>query len=92
MIASFRHKGLRALFEHDDGRKVKTAQIGRLRIILSALDQAEQVQDLDQPAFRLHALKGDRKGVWAVSVSANWRVTFRFREGDAYDVDLEDYH
>ena len=55
-------------------------------------DQASDVQDMDQPTFRLHALKGDRKGVWAVMVRANWRVTFRFEGGDAYDVDLEDYH
>jgi len=61
-------------------------------LILSALDQAGDVQDMNQPTFRLHPLKGDRKGVWAVAVRANWRVTFRFEGGDAYDVDLEDYH
>jgi proteic killer suppression protein len=80
------------LFEDDDARRLKADQIDRLRLILSALDQASDVQDMNQPAFRLHALKGDRKGVWAVTVSANWRVTFRFKDGDAYDVDLEDYH
>ncbi len=47
---------------------------------------------MNQPTFRLHPLKGNRKGVWAVTVRANWRVTFRFEDGDAYDVDLEDYH
>ena len=92
MIVSFKHKGLRSLFEQDDGRKVSADQIDRLRLILSALDQAAVVQDMEQPTFRLHPLKANRKGVWAVTVRANWRVTFVFDGGDAYDVDLEDYH
>ena len=92
MIESFKHKGLRNLCEQDDARKVKADQVDRLRLILSALDQGSDVQDMNQPAFRLHPLKGNRKGVWAVTVRANWRVTFRFEGGDAYDVDLEDYH
>jgi len=92
MIESFKHKGLRNLFEQDDARKVKADQVDRLRLILSTLHQAGDVQDMNQPAFRLHPLKGDCKGVWAVTVRANWRVTFRFEGGDAYDLDLEDYH
>ena len=92
MIESFKHKGLRNLFEQDDPRKVGADQVDRLRLILSALNQAGEVQDMNQPAFRLHPLKGNRKNVWAVTVRANWRVTFRFEGGDAYDVDLEDYH
>ena len=92
MIVSFRHKGLRALFEQDDRRGVKGDQVERLRLILSALDQADEVHDMSQPAFRLHVLKGNRKGVWAVTVRANWRITFRFENGDACDVNLEDYH
>lgn len=92
MIESFKHKGLRSLFEQDDGRKVKAEQVERLRLILSALDQASNAQDLNQPTFKLHPLKGDRKGSWAVSVRATWRVTFRFEDGNAHDVDLEDYH
>ena len=92
MIASFRHRGLRNLFEQNDARRVKAEQVDRLRLILSALDQANDAQDMNQPTFRLHPLKGDRKGTWAVTVRANWRVTFRFKGGDAYDVDLEDYH
>jgi toxin HigB-1 len=66
MIESFKHKGLRNLFEQDDARKVKADQVDRLRLILSALDQARDAQDMNQPTFRLHPLKGDRKGVWAV--------------------------
>jgi proteic killer suppression protein len=92
MIASFKHKGLRNLFEQNDARRVRADQFDRLRLILSALDQASEVQDVNQPTFRLHPLKGHRKGVWAMTVRANWRVTFRFEGGDAYDVDLEDYH
>lgn len=92
MLESFKHKGLRSLFEQDDGRKVKAEQVERLRLILSALDQASNAQDLNQPTFKLHPLKGDRKGSWAVTVRANWRVTFRFEDGNAHDVDLEDYH
>jgi addiction module HigA family antidote len=78
MIESFKHKGLRNLFEQDDARKVKADQVDRLRLILSTLDQASGVQDMNQPTFRLHSLKGNRKGVGAVTVRANWRVTFRF--------------
>jgi proteic killer suppression protein len=92
MIDSFRHKGLQILFEQDEGRKLKADQLNRLRLILSALNAAETVEDINQPTFRLHPLKGDRKGLWAVTVRANWRVTFRFVEGHAYDVDLEGYH
>jgi proteic killer suppression protein len=92
MIASFKHKGLRNLFEDDDARRIKADQVDRLRLILSALGQASDVQDMNQPTFRLHPLKGNRKGVWATTVRANWRMTFRFERGDAYDVDLEDYH
>lgn len=92
MIDSFRHKGLQLLFEQDEGRKLKADQLNRLRLILSALNVVETVEDMNQPTFRLHPLKGDRKGLWAVTVRANWRVTFQFAEGHAYDVDLEDYH
>lgn len=92
MIETFRHKGLRLLFEDDDGRKLKADQLNRLRLILSALNAAETVEDMNQPTFRLHPLKGDRKGWWAVTIRANWRVTFRFAQGHAHDVDLEDYH
>jgi proteic killer suppression protein len=91
MTVSFKHKGLGSLFERDDARKVSADQVDRLRLILSALDQAGEVQDMDQPTFRLHPLKANRKGVWAVTVRANWRVTF-VEGGHAYDVDLEDYH
>ena len=93
MIASFRHKGLQRLFEHDDGRKIQPDLVPRLRRILIALDTAEQVIELRLfPGWRLHRLKGELQGYWSVSVSGNWRVIFRFEEGDALDVDLMDYH
>jgi proteic killer suppression protein len=72
MIGSFKHKGLRNLFEQDDARKVQADQVDRLRLTLSALDQAGNVQDMNQPTFRLHPLNGNRKGVRAVTVRANW--------------------
>ena len=92
MIESIRHKGLKALFEDDDPGKVGPEHARRLRIILSALAAAETIKDMDQPTFRLHPLKGDLKGSWAVTVRANWRVVFRFDDGRASDVDLVDYH
>ncbi len=92
MIQSFRHKGLELLFKNDDRSKLNPRHVRRLRLILSALDAADKVRDLDQPTFRLHQLRGDLKGFWAVTVRANWRVVFRFAGSHASDVDLVDYH
>jgi len=93
VIASFRHKGLQRLFEHDDGRKIQPDLVPRLRRILIALDTAEQITELRLfPGWRLHRLRGELQGNWSISVSGNWRVIFRFEEGDALDVDLMDYH
>ena len=92
MIVSFRHKGLKLLFEKDDASKLSAEHANRLRLILSALDAADTIEDMDQPAFRLHPLKGDLKGYWAVTVRANWRVVFQFADGKASNVDLTDYH
>ena len=92
MIESFRHKGLRLIFEDDDRSKVRADQAARIRLILAALDAAARIDDLNQPTFRLHPLKGEFKGFWAVTVRANWRIIFRFAGGRASDVDLIDYH
>jgi proteic killer suppression protein len=92
MIESFRHKGLKRLFEHDDRSKLSADMVEKIKVVLAALDQAESIDDLNQPAFRLHMLKGDLKGFWSVTVRANWRVIFRFEDGSALDVDLTDYH
>jgi len=92
MIASFRHKGLRLYFEHGDGRKLPAEMLPRIRLILSALAAADGPEGMDNPLFRLHPLKGAQSGTWAVTVRANWRITFRFDEGNAWDADFVDYH
>lgn len=92
MICSFRHKGLRKLFEDDDARGVATEHADKLRRILARLHAARTVADMDLPGYRLHPLKGELKGFHAVTVQANWRVIFRFADGEARDVDYLDYH
>ena len=92
MIASFRHRGLKALYEGRTVRRVAPTHVGKLRDILAALDLSRGPEGMDLPGLRLHELKGSMKGQWAVSVSGNWRVTFRFEEGSAVDVDYVDYH
>ena len=81
MIVSFRHKGLRRLYEDDDRRLVPAEMVERVREILTALDAAESLDGLNRPSFRLHPLKGRLKGFWAVTVRANWRIIFRFADG-----------
>jgi len=92
VIRSIRHKGLKRLHEDDDPRGVIREHTAKLRDILARLDAASTAADMDVPGFRLHPLKGDFKGFWAVTVRANWRVIFRLAEGDALDVDYIDYH
>lgn len=94
MIRNIRHKGLRRLYERDDCSRVPAAFADRLRDILAHLDVAQLPEDMDQLGYRLHRLSGDRREYWSVTVSRNWRVTFRFTEdgGDVADVEFEDYH
>jgi proteic killer suppression protein len=92
VIRSIRHKGLKRLHEEDNPRGVIGEHAVKLRDILARLDAASSVTDMDLAGFRLHPLKGDFKGFWAVTVRANWRVIFRLAEGDALDVDYIDYH
>lgn len=93
VIISFRHKGLRQLYERDDMRGVRADLAARLRRILLALDTAEVIADLRLfPGWRVHRFRGGRKDYWSLSVSGNWRIVFRFDDGDASDVDLLDYH
>ena len=92
MIASFRHRGLKAFYDGRTGRRVAPEHVERLRDILAALDRSRGPEGMTLPGFRLHELKGKLKGHYAVSVSGNWRVTFRFEEGWAVDVDYVDYH
>jgi proteic killer suppression protein len=92
VITSFRHRGLRRLYEKDDAARVPAQDLRRIRLILTALDAAQSAKDLDIHTFRLHPLKGDLKGFWAITVRANWRIIFRFDRGNVCDVDLVDYH
>jgi toxin HigB-1 len=92
MIESFRHKGLKRLFEEDDRSKLPPDVIDKIRLILSALEEAGSINDLNQPSFRLHRLKGDFEGYWSVTVRANWRIVFQFKGDKASNVDLVDYH
>ena len=92
MIASFRHRGLKALYEGRTARRVAPEHVDKLQDILAVLDFSSGPAGMDLPGFRLHALKGRLKGHYAVSVSGNWRVTFRFDDGEAADVDYADYH
>lgn len=92
MIRAIRHKGLKRLYEDNDPRGVLSEHTAKLRDILARLDAASAVADMDLPGFRLHPLKGEWKGFWAVTVRANWRVIFRFSEDEALDVDYIDYH
>ena len=92
MIRNIRHKGLAALYQDDETKGVHQAHVKRLRQILALLDLAITVADMNAPGLRLHTLRGNQQGFYAVIVSGNWRVIFRFEDGDALDVDYLDYH
>lgn len=91
-IRSFAHKGLERYFATGSTAGIQAMHAKRLRQVLALLDEARSVDDMDAPGLRLHPLKGDLKGHWAVTVQANWRVTFRFEDGNAHVVDYLDYH
>ena len=92
MIRSFKHKGLAKFFKSGSTAVIQSAHASRLRLILGRLNASTSAKDMDLPGLRLHELKGKRSGIWSVTVSGNWRVTFRFTDGDAEIVDYEDYH
>jgi proteic killer suppression protein len=92
VIERFRHKGLERLFTTGNASGVAPAQVRRLVLILAQLNVAHNPVMMDAPGLRFHALKGDRKGQYAVSVSGNWRIVFEFDGEDATEVDLVDYH
>jgi len=92
VIKTFRHKGLQKYFETGNKAGIQADQEGRLRMRLAALDTAICIEDMDLPGFRLHPLKGDRKGLWAIDVSRNWRIVFSFEESNVFVVDYKDYH
>jgi toxin HigB-1 len=92
MIVGFRHKRLAKLYREGDRSKVAANHVDKIERILARLDQSEKPADMDIPGYRLHPLKGPLRGFWSVSVSGNWRIIFRFDNGNACDVDLTDYH
>ena len=92
MIQNFKHKGLKQLFESGIAKGVNPKHAKRLMNILALLETAETTDDMDLPGLKLHQLKGKRKETWAVTVSGNWRTTFKIQNGDALDIDYEDYH
>ena len=92
MIKSFRHKGLRRFFEKGSKSGIQAQHERRLRLVLSRLDDATKATDMDAPGWKLHALKGELKGHWAVLVDGNWRLTFAFEGTNAILVNYQDYH
>lgn len=92
MILSFIHKGLERFYRTGKTSGIQAKHAPRLRLVLTNLDQAESPDDMDLPGLRLHKLKGSRNGTWSVTVSGNWRVTFRFSGSDVEIVNYEDYH
>jgi len=92
VIIAFRHKGLKRLYEQGDRSKLPADMIDKIETILAALDAAAVPEHLDRPSFRLHPLAGDRKGQWAITVRANWRIVFAFDGSNVIDVDFVDYH
>lgn len=92
MVKTFRHKGLQKFFESGSLVGVQPHHAARLRMQLAALDTAQEIEDMSIPGFRPHPLKGREKGRWSTWVSGSWRLTFEFRDGDAYVLDYEDYH
>ncbi len=92
MIKSFKHRGLKRLYERDDRSGIRPDLLNTVERILTILDSATMPQAFDLPGYRLHPLKGELKGLWSVTVRANWRIVFRFEGANAFDVELIDYH
>lgn len=92
MIVSFRHKGLKLFYEKGDESRLPAAHVPKIRLILTRLDAATDARMMDAPGYALHPLKGDMFGYWAVKVSGNYRIIFRFESENAHDVDYLDHH
>ena len=92
MIISFKHKGLEKFFATGSVAGIQTHHAKRLRLLLAALDTAENIEDMALPGYKLHPLKGTLLGRWSITVNANWRMTFEFVDGNVYVLDYEDYH
>tara|TARA_B110000967_G_C18430514_1_gene338281 strand:+ start:126 stop:404 length:279 start_codon:yes stop_codon:yes gene_type:complete len=92
VIKSFSHKGLERFFLSGSSVGIQAKHAKKLRFQLAALDSSRQIDDLNLPGYRLHPLKGQREGIWSITVSANWRLTFEFVDGNVYLLNYEDYH
>ena len=92
MIKNFKHKGLKQFFCENKKNRLNHQQCDRISRLLDRLDAAEIVEDMNLPGYELHKLTGNKKNMWSIKVSGNWRIIFRFENGHAYDVNLEDYH
>jgi proteic killer suppression protein len=92
VIKSFRHPGLRRFHNRDDSSRINTALVERVREVLTILDAGTTLDEIGIPGYRLHPLKGQWKGFWSITVSGNWRIVFRFEDGNVLDVELIDYH
>jgi len=92
MIKSFKHKGLERFYLKGSTSGIQAKQAKKLRLQLAALDSAQSIDDLDIPGYRLHPLKGNREGIWSITVSANWRLTFEYSDGNIFVLNYEDYH
>ncbi len=92
MIKSFKHKGLEKFYGSGTTKGIRANHARKLRMQLATLDTAQTIDDMDIPGYRLHQLTGDRKGIWSITVNANWRLTFEFTDGNVYVLNYEDYH
>jgi proteic killer suppression protein len=92
MIESIRHKGLRLFWEENDASKLPAAHVGKIRLVLTLLNSAGRVEDASFPGSGLHPLKGTYAGFWALKITGNYRIIFRFKNENVYDVDYLDYH
>ena len=92
MIISIKSKALKLLFNKDDPSKIRPDMVRKVENILTRLHAAKELTDMNAPSYNLHPLKGDKKGSWAITIKDNWRITFRFENGDALDVNMIDYH
>jgi proteic killer suppression protein len=92
MIRSFKHRGLKRLYERGDRSGIRPDLLEMVEDILVRLDEADTPQAMNLPGYRLHPLKADLKGLWSVTVRANWRIIFRFQGADAFELELIDYH
>ncbi len=92
MIKSFNHKGLEKFYKTGSTKGIQAIHANKISRILAVLDAMSELNDLNSPAYRLHPLIGDLKGLWAVTVQANWRITFKVENENVYIVDYQDYH